>query len=103
VGGGSLVSRGVEYRTVAAGSGEGAPSLMSGVPSSRQKFSDTSVYVRLQLGQRFILGARLTEFQQGSDFGLFAAMEQGSRQTEKRKSAANTWEHYMESTPGLKQ
>ena len=39
---------------VAFGSGAGGPALASGVPSSRQKFSDRSVYVRLQVGQRFI-------------------------------------------------
>ena len=36
---------------VAFGSGA---SLASGVPSSKQKFRERSVYVRLQAGQRFI-------------------------------------------------
>lgn len=39
------------YRIVALRSG----SVDSGVPSSKQKFRDVSVYVRLQVGQRFIL------------------------------------------------
>ena len=42
---------------VALGSTGGA-SATSGVPSSRQKLSDVSVYVRLQLGQRFIFSTR---------------------------------------------
>ena len=41
------------YRIVAFGSIGGA-SAASGVPSSKQKFRDVSVYVRLQVGQRFI-------------------------------------------------
>jgi len=39
---------------VAFGSGPEGASLASGVPSSKQKFSDGSEYVRLQVGQRFI-------------------------------------------------
>jgi hypothetical protein len=38
---------------VALGSCGGAP-VASGVPSSKQKFRERSVYVRLQVGQRFI-------------------------------------------------
>ena len=38
---------------VAFGSGAG-PEAVSGVPSSKQKFRERSVYVRLQVGQRFI-------------------------------------------------
>jgi hypothetical protein len=41
------------YRMVAFGSIGGA-STVSGVPSSKQKFREVSVYVRLQVGQRFI-------------------------------------------------
>jgi len=41
------------YLIVAFGSISGA-STASGVPSSKQKFRDVSVYVRLQVGQRFI-------------------------------------------------
>ena len=33
-----------------------APAVTSGVPSSKQKFRERSLYVRLQVGQRFILG-----------------------------------------------
>ena len=48
------MSLGPGYLMVAFGSGAaGAP--MSGVPSSKQKFRERSVYVRLQVGQRFIL------------------------------------------------
>lgn len=47
------MSRADGYRIVAFGS-TGA-SVVSGVPSSKQKFRDVSVYVRLQVGQRFIL------------------------------------------------
>lgn len=39
---------------MAFGSGPEGAALASGVPSSKQKFSDGSVYVRLQVGQRFI-------------------------------------------------
>ena len=39
---------------VAFGSAGAAP-VTSGVPSSKQKFRERSVYVRLQVGQRFIL------------------------------------------------
>ena len=39
---------------VAFGSGGAAPPTTSGVPSSKQKFRERSVYVRLQEGQRFI-------------------------------------------------
>ena len=35
--------------------GSGAAALISGVPSSKQKFREGSVYVRLQVGQRFIM------------------------------------------------
>ena len=45
------MSLGSEYRMVSFRSGV---SLASGVPSSKQKFRDRSVYVRLQAGQRFI-------------------------------------------------
>ena len=44
---------------VAFGSGAGGASWTRGVPSSRQKFSEASVYVRLQLGQRFIVKRKL--------------------------------------------
>jgi hypothetical protein len=47
------VSRAAGYRIVAFGSTGGA-SAVNGVPSSKQKFRDVSVYVRLQVGQRFI-------------------------------------------------
>jgi hypothetical protein len=40
---------------VAFGSGA---SLASGVPSSKQKFRERSAYVRLQVGQRFIVAVR---------------------------------------------
>jgi len=49
------VSLGSGYLIVAFGSGAGPPAV-SGVPSSKQKFRERSVYVRLQVGQRFILG-----------------------------------------------
>jgi hypothetical protein len=45
------VSRVAGYRIVAFGS---TTSVVSGVPSSKQKFRDVSAYVRLQVGQRFI-------------------------------------------------
>ena len=40
---------------VAFGSGAGGPAVVRGVPSSKQKFRERSVYVRLQVGQRFIV------------------------------------------------
>ena len=46
------------YLIVAFGSTAGA-SEASGVPSSRQKFRERSVYVRLQVGQRFIVGGQI--------------------------------------------
>ena len=48
------MSRGGGYLTVAFKSVVGAASLVSGVPSSKQKFRERSAYVRLQVGQRFI-------------------------------------------------
>jgi hypothetical protein len=46
---------------VAFGSGAGGASLASGVPSSKQKFRERSVYVRLQVGQRFMVAAKIIE------------------------------------------
>jgi len=52
------VSLAAGYLIVAFGS-TGGPSAASGVPSSRQKFKELSVYVRLQVGQRFIVGGQI--------------------------------------------
>ena len=41
---------------VAFGSGAAGAPVTSGVPSSKQKFRERSAYVRLQVGQRFIVG-----------------------------------------------
>jgi hypothetical protein len=49
------VSLGGGYLIVALRSVVGAASLVSGVPSSKQKFRERSAYVRLQVGQRFIV------------------------------------------------
>jgi len=48
------VSRAGGYLIVAFGSSGGGASAVNGVPSSKQKFRERSVYVRLQVGQRFI-------------------------------------------------
>jgi hypothetical protein len=58
VGGGSEVSRGGGYLTVALRSVVVAASLVNGVPSSKQKFRERSAYVRLQVGQRFMCQAQ---------------------------------------------
>lgn len=42
--------------------GSGAAALISGVPSSKQKFREGSGYVRLQVGQRFIYVSSGSEF-----------------------------------------
>jgi hypothetical protein len=44
---------------VAFGSAAGGASLASGVPSSKQKFRERSVYVRLQVGQRFMVAGQI--------------------------------------------
>ena len=49
------MSRGAGYRIVALRSAVVAASVVSGVPSSKQKFRERSAYVRLQVGQRFML------------------------------------------------
>jgi len=54
------VSRWGGYLIVALRSVVGAAPLVSGVPSSKQKFRERSAYVRLQVGQRFMLsGAKI--------------------------------------------
>ena len=48
------MSLGDGYLRVAFGSGPPGASVLSGVPSSKQKFRERSVYVRLHVGHRFI-------------------------------------------------
>ena len=55
------MSLGPGYLIVAFGSGAAGPLAVSGVPSSKQKFRERSVYVRLQVGQRFICGVVVRE------------------------------------------
>ena len=54
---------------VALGSGAGEPPATSGVPSSKQKFRERSVYVRLQVGQRFI-GVRFEPAKRAKAYSL---------------------------------
>ena len=63
MGGGSAVSLGDGYLRVAFGSGPPGASVVSGVPSSKQKFRERSVYVRLHVGQRFIAAQLIRKVQ----------------------------------------
>ena len=57
------MSRADGYLMVALGSGPLGASVLSGVPSSKQKFREGSVYVRLHVGQRFIAAQLIRKLQ----------------------------------------